>query len=278
MSLRPLLQLLRPQQWPKNALVLIGPLLERALHQPGDWQSVLAAGIAFCLLSSAVYVFNDLLDREQDRLHPQKRLRPLACGSVSVVAALALMTLCLCAAFALVCVLAPQALVVYLAYLAINIAYTLGLKQVVILDVFIVATGFMLRFLAGMLAVNALPPPGLLLSAVMLFLFIGFCQRQAERNAMRIDATSGHRRVLQQYSPAFLDQTITLTATATVVTYGIYAVHAERLWPSVLCVAYGVLRKLYLMQMRATSSSGFDRHVFAAALLWLFLMQWAALP
>lgn len=278
MSLRPLVQLLRPRQWPKNALVLIGLLLANAWHLPGAIASVLAAGMAFCLLSSAVYVFNDLMDREQDRLHPAKRLRPLACGSVGVGAALGLMAFCLATAFALAFFAVPQTIGALLAYLLINIAYTLHLKQIVIIDVFIVASGFMLRLLAGMLAVEYLPYDGLLLAAALFFLFIGFCQRRRELDAMRVDASSGHRRVLQQYSQGFLDQTIVLTAVAAVVTYGMYALYSSRLWLASLCMTYGVLRQLYLMQRRTAPGAGPDGHTVAAIIVWLLSTMWAAMP
>ena len=157
-SLMPaLIRLLRPHQWLKNGFVFVGLLFGHAWTDPLKLGQALAAFAAFCLLASAVYVMNDLIDREQDRLHPKKRNRPLAAGTVSVVAAITLAAVCLISGGVVAVLWAGSAPWIFLAYVALNVGYSLGLKHVVILDVFIIASGFMLRILAGTLGIGIAP-------------------------------------------------------------------------------------------------------------------------
>lgn len=284
-KLPPWLRLLRPHQWLKNGFVLVGMLFAHAWEEPGLVYKALAATVAFCLLSSSVYIFNDLIDREQDRLHPQKRNRPLASGAISVPAALALLVLCLGIAIDIVLRAIGQAEWVFLTYLCVNIAYTLRLKHIVILDVFLISAGFMLRLLAGTLALGIVPSQWLLLCGLMLTLFLGFTKRRAELNAMHTDegAARAHRRVLEHYSPHLLDQMISITAACTVLSYSLYTVsddtailHGRHLWITVPFVLYGIFRYLYLLHRRggggdAAEALLTDRHLVAAVAGWLLV-------
>lgn len=283
MMLPPLIRLLRPHQWLKNGFVFVGLLFGHAWHDATRAQAALLAFAAFCLLSSAVYVFNDLVDREQDRRHPEKKQRPLASGAVSVPAALALAAVCLGGGLALVFA-ASRAPWVFAAYLALNAAYSLGAKHVVVLDVFIIAAGFMLRILAGTVGIGIPPTHWLLLCGLMLTLFLGFAKRRAELNTLLAES-KGHRRVLEQYSAAMLDQFITVAAAGTVVSYALYTVSAETValhgtpWlvASVPFVLYGLLRYLYLLHRRGGGGDPArellaDRHLMAAFAGWLVLV------
>lgn len=283
-KLPPWLRLLRPHQWLKNSFVLVGLLFSHAWDEPGMVFKALAATAAFCLLSSAVYVFNDLMDREQDRLHPQKRHRPLASGALSVPAALLLLAACLVFALDIVFRVIGHAEWVFIAYLCVNIAYTLWLKHVVILDVFLISAGFMLRLLAGTLALGIVPSQWLLLCGLMLTLFLGFTKRRAELNAMHTDeGARAHRRVLEHYSPHLLDQMIGITAACTVLSYSLYSVsddtvgrHGDLLWITVPFVMYGIFRYLYLLHRRggggdAAEALLTDRHLIAAVGGWLLV-------
>ncbi len=276
----PLIRLLRPHQWLKNGFVLIGLLFGHAWNDPDTLMRVALSFAAFCLLSSAVYIFNDLLDREADRLHPEKRNRPLASGQVSVIAALMLLAACLSGGFWLAfdASFAPW---VFLAYIAINIAYTLGFKRVVVLDVFMIASGFMLRLLAGTLGVGIAPSHWLLLCGLMLTLFLGFAKRQAELAALPEDAT-GHRSVLEHYSMALLDQFITIVAAGTVLSYSLYTVSSEtvalhgtnQLMITVPFVLYGLLRYLFRLQLKGGGGDPArelltDWHLIGAVVGWL---------
>lgn len=279
----PWLRLLRPHQWLKNGFVLVGLLFAHAWNDPLLLAKALAATAAFCLLSSAVYVFNDLIDREQDRLHPQKRHRPLASGVIGVPFAVVLLLGCLAVSLYIVFGVIGQAQWVFLAYLCVNIAYTLRLKHVVILDVFLISAGFMLRLLAGTLALGIPPSQWLLLCGLMLTLFLGFAKRRAELNAMHTDegAARAHRRVLEQYSPTLLDQLITIAVACTVLSYSLYTVsedtvvlHGDHLWMTVPFVLYGMFRYLYLLHRRggggdAAEALLTDRHLLVAVIGWL---------
>ena len=279
-----LLRLLRPHQWVKNGFVFVGLLFGHAWNDADKLAAALLAFAAFCLLASGVYVLNDLADRERDRQHPKKRLRPLAAGTVTVPAALAAAALCLGGGLALAFVGPGRAPWLFVAYLAINAGYSLGLKHVVILDVFIISAGFMLRLLAGTLGVGIAPSHWLLLCGLLLTLFLGFAKRRAELLVLDGDG-GGHRRVLEHYSPALLDQFITVAAAGTVVSYSLYTVSVEtialhgtpRLIYTLPFVLYGMFRYLLLLHRRGGGGDPArellsDRHLIAAFLGWLALV------
>lgn len=294
--MHPLIRLMRPHQWVKNGFVFVGLLFGHAWEQGEGTElflQALSAFIAFCLLSSAVYVGNDLVDREQDRLHPEKCKRPLANGSVGVRAAVILAVVCLVLGLGLAWgLLAPLGLPaseapwLFVAYLVMNVGYSAGLKHVVVLDVFIIAAGFMLRLLAGTLGIGILPSHWLLLCGLMLTLFLGFAKRRAELNALQ-EESGQHRRVLEHYTPAMLDQFITLAAGATVISYSLYTVSEDTIathgtpWliATVPCVAYGLLRYLYRLHNAGGGGDPArelftDPHLLGVFSLWLTLVIW----
>jgi 4-hydroxybenzoate polyprenyltransferase len=279
-----LLRLLRPHQWLKNGFVLVGLLFGHAWNDPDKVALAMAAFVSFCLLASGVYIFNDLIDREQDRQHPKKRLRPLASGTVSVQAALILATICLGGGLLLAFTRAGQAPWLFVAYLVMNLGYTLGLKHIVILDVFIIAAGFMLRLLVGTLGLGIAPSQWLLLCGLMLTLFLGFAKRRAELLALAEDS-SGHRRVLEHYSPELLDQFITVAAAGTLVSYSLYTVSADTialhgtagLIYTLPFVLYGMFRYLYLLHRRGGGGDPAqellsDPHLIIVSVGWLSLV------
>jgi 4-hydroxybenzoate polyprenyltransferase len=279
-----LLRLLRPHQWMKNGFVLVGLLFGHAWNDPDKVALAMAAFVSFCLLASGVYIFNDLIDREQDRQHPKKRLRPLASGTVSVQAALILATICLGGGLLLAFTRAGQAPWLFVAYLVMNLGYTLGLKHIVILDVFIIAAGFMLRLLVGTLGLGIAPSQWLLLCGLMLTLFLGFAKRRAELLALAEDS-SGHRRVLEHYSPELLDQFITVAAAGTLVSYSLYTVSADTialhgtagLIYTLPFVLYGMFRYLYLLHRRGGGGDPAqellsDPHLIIVSVGWLSLV------
>jgi 4-hydroxybenzoate polyprenyltransferase len=283
-TLSALPRLLRPHQWLKNGFVFIGLLFGHAWTDPVKLGQALAAFGAFCLLASAVYVMNDLIDRKQDRLHPGKKNRPLAAGTVSVSAAVMLAAACLVGGSAIAWWYAGSAPWVFFAYVGINVCYSFGLKHVVILDVFIIASGFMLRLLAGTLGLGIAPSQWLLLCGLMLTLFLGFAKRRAELNALLVDS-AGHRRVLEHYTAPMLDQFIGIAAAGTVISYALYTVSAETvalhgtrgLIATVPFVLYGMLR--YLWRLHRAGGGGdpaqellTDPHLLAATAGWLLLV------
>ena len=280
-QLKPYLKLLRPHQWVKSGFVFVGLLFGHVWDDPQLVHQVLLAAAAFALAASAVYVGNDLADRERDRQHPEKRDRPLACGSVSVTQALLLAGACLFSALLLAHAAATAVLSIVLLYVVLNAAYSLGLKHVVLLDVFIISAGFMLRILAGTLGVGIAPSHWLLLCGLLLTLFLGFAKRRAELNALAGSGGS-HRRVLDDYDPVLLDKLITICAAGAIVSYSLYTVSPETLAMhgttnliyTVPFVIYGIFRYLFLLHRRAGGGDPAavllrDSHLLAAVAAWL---------
>jgi 4-hydroxybenzoate polyprenyltransferase len=249
-----LLRLMRPHQWVKNAFVFVGLLFGHAWHDPHLVTQAVTAFVAFCLVSSAIYTINDIVDIEQDKHHPKKCKRPLASGSVSVPAAVILAVLLGVLGLALAYNASQIVLLILIGYALMNIAYSLRLKHVVILDVFIIATGFMLRILAGTLGIGIPPSQWLLLCGLMVTLFLGFSKRRAEIIALTEDKAT-HRKVLEHYSPVLLDKMIGVTAAGLIMSYSLYTMNADtirihntaNLIYTVPFVMYGVFRYIYLL-------------------------------
>jgi UbiA prenyltransferase family len=271
----PLLASLRPQEWIKNLLVFAGVIFSK---QFDDGQALLDATItfvAFCGISSAGYLFNDLRDREHDRLHPEKRNRPIASGALStetaVTAAVGL------AAFAL---LLPWATIdaevagLVAAYAVVTVAYSIVLKRLVILDVMTIASLFILRVVAGAVAVDATASEYLLVCTAMLALFLGFTKRRQEAILEQMpvgssaprpgptgsdEAPATTRPVLEHYSLPFLDQMIAMVTATAILSYVIYAVNSPFAGSKMLATApsvlYGVFRYLYLIYDRRDTRS-----------------------
>ena len=246
-SLSALVKLMRPHQWLKNGFVLAGLLFSQLWSDTDYLAQVLLAFAAFCCASSLVYLFNDWHDRTSDALHPSKRNRPFASGAVTAPAGLALAGVLLAGAVALAwgnLVL----LVLLVIYGLLNVAYSLRLKQVPVVDVFIIASGFMLRLLAGTVAVGIAPSHWLLLTGMFVALFLGFAKRKAET----FQAPGSQRAVLAHYTPALLDTLMAATLTATLIAYSLFAIspesqlrHGQRLTYTVPLVVFGILRYTY---------------------------------
>ncbi|HEX8098185.1 MAG TPA: decaprenyl-phosphate phosphoribosyltransferase [Pyrinomonadaceae bacterium] len=278
--------LMRPVQWVKSGFVFMGLLFANAWRDPLMLRQVFLTAAAFSLVASGVYVFNDLFDREHDATHPKKKLRPLAAKTVSVRAALLLLVTLWAAGFALGLSVSVRVFFILLTYVLINLAYSLGLKHVVLLDVFIIAGGFMLRILAGTAGVGIAPSQWLLLCGLMVALFLGFAKRRAELYALA-DERVEHRRVLEHYQPVLLDKMIVVTATCVILTYGLYTmspatiqVHrTESLIYTVPFVMYAVFRYIYSLHNRQTGTDPAqeifrDPHILVSALGWLLLTLW----
>jgi 4-hydroxybenzoate polyprenyltransferase len=257
-----LVRSLRPHQWAKNLFVLAPLVFAHGLLVGDLLLRGLAAFACFCAASSAVYLFNDLCDREADRRHPLKRHRPIAAGTLPATAAAAAALLLLGAALAGGVWLGRDFLLVLAVYLLLNAGYTLGLKRVVILDVMIIAVGFVLRVLAGGAAVDVEVSRWLLLCTIFLALFLAFSKRRHEIELMPGRAAD-QRRVLTHYSPAFLDQMINVVTASAVVCYALYAVAPETaekydtqdLIYTIPLVLFGIFRYLYLVYQRPGETS-----------------------
>jgi 4-hydroxybenzoate polyprenyltransferase len=224
--LRPLLVSLRPIQWTKNLFVLAPAVFAGALDDPRRALAAAVAFVAFCALSSGVYLLNDLADRERDRLHPVKRTRPLAAGSLGAPTAAAAAGLAFAAALVASAWLSQPFLALAVAYLGLNLLYSLALKHLVIVDVMAVALGYVLRVMAGGEAVEAPVSDWLLLCTVFLALFLVVSKRRHELVTMAENA-AGPRRVLTSYSRTFLDQMINVVTASTLLSYALYTTAPE---------------------------------------------------
>jgi 4-hydroxybenzoate polyprenyltransferase len=284
---------LRPKQWTKNLGLFVGILFAHRLLEAPSFLHALLAFLDFCLASSFIYLLNDLLDLENDRLHPKKRHRPLASGRLPISWALVAMTGLLlgCATLTALIFAIPLAgqhlpysslgggdllfTCALLTYLVMMVLYSLRLKHVVLLDVFIIAGGFFLRILAGAVVISVVISPWLYLVTILLSLFLAFNKRRHELLLLQGDA-SLHRQILKDYSLPLLDQMITVTAAGTVMAYSLYTFQGptgdHHLMVTIPLVLYGLFRYLYLVHMRMEGGSPEevllqDRHMLATVLL-----------
>lgn len=252
-----LLELLRPQQWVKNAFVLVGLIFGHAYRDPAMVAAAFSTTAAFCLASGAVYAFNDARDAAQDRDHPDKRSRPVARGAISPGEANALSVLTALGALAISAWVHWRVAAIVAAYLALSAAYTLGFKRVPVLDVVVIAAGFMLRLLAGTSGIGIVPSNWLLICGFLLTLFLGFAKRRAEIGRLA-EGAGGHRAVLEDYSIGFLDKAIALCAAGMVAAYAWYTLAADtalihgsgRLVLTLPWVLLGTIRYLYRLRYR----------------------------
>lgn len=248
---------LRPKQWPKNLLVFAGLVFSLNLFNLTDFLRSLGGFVAFCLLSGAVYIVNDLADAERDRLHPLKRLRPIASGRLKPGAARVGAVVAAIAALAGGFALDWRFGVVGLAYFLLEVAYSFRLKHVVVLDVMTVSAGFALRAVAGTVLVHVTLSSWLFVCTILFALFISLAKRRHELVTL-LDGGAGHRAVLENYSEPLLDQMMAVATSATVIAYCLYTIAPETvakfgthsLMLTVPFVLYAVYRYLYLVYRR----------------------------
>lgn len=282
-----LIRLARPHQWIKNGFVLVGLLFSHRWDEPALVAHVLALTAGFCLVSAAVYALNDVLDRHMDRAHPHKRLRPVAAGLLSPALALAWGGLLALAGLALAAGVSPLAGALAGAYVAVNVAYSTGLKHVAVLDVVLIAAGFMLRILAGTLGVGIEPSRWLFVCGLTLTLFLGFAKRRAELIMLDGADAAPQRPSLRGYSERWLDWLLALNALGLLLAYTLYvqdartvAIHGtERLIWTLPLVGYGVARYLYAVHRRGAGGDAArdllgDAHLLATVLAWLGATAW----
>jgi 4-hydroxybenzoate polyprenyltransferase len=260
-----LLVSLRPDQWTKNLFVFAALIFAVKLFDPAALALATAAFLIFCALSGAVYLLNDVSDRDADQLHPLKRLRPIASGALAPGTAMTVAVLMFAAALGAAFALGFWFGVVAASYVALFILYTHALKHVVILDVMSIAIGFVLRAVAGGLVIGVPISDWLLVSIVLLALFLGLSKRRHELT-MLADGATGHRRILEEYDPYLLDQMIAIVAAATLVVYIIYCASpetAEKFGTRWLVLTtpfpiYGIFRYLYLVHRKHGGGSPSD--------------------
>jgi 4-hydroxybenzoate polyprenyltransferase len=248
---------LRPHQWTKNLVVLAPLIFAKELNQVSSVVAAVEAFILYCMLSGSVYLINDLVDLERDRLHPVKCQRPLAAGQLSPSMARGAAALIVLIALGGSFALGTSFGLTSLAYFGLMAGYSFFLKNVVILDVLSVAFGFVLRAIAGAVAIGVAFSNWLLICTMLLALFLALNKRRHELTLLAGEA-AGHRRILGEYSPYLMDQMIAVVTASTVVTYALYTQAPEtvskfgtdRLVWTLPFVLYGIFRYLYLVHQR----------------------------
>jgi 4-hydroxybenzoate polyprenyltransferase len=243
---------LRPRQWTKNLLLFAGIIFAAQLGDLSRWWEAIAAFIAYCAASSASYLVNDVRDAAHDRAHPVKRSRPIARGELSPRVAEALAAVLVLGAFLLVAPLGVASILFLSTFFALQAAYTLALKHIVLLDVMTIGGLFVVRAAAGAAAVNVRISPWLLLCTALLALFLALAKRRGELVLVGAEATPG-RPVLEGYSLALVDQLVTVVAASTVISYCLYTFTArdsKAMMITIPFVIFGVFRYLLLMHRR----------------------------
>lgn len=252
-------KLARPSHWVKNLFVLAGVFFAEDWHKGALWVNPiilhsLLAFVGFCLAASAVYSFNDAMDIEDDRHHPLKRLRPLPAGELSTIVAFIFSAILILAAIAITLMASPQLGITLGAYILVNLLYSRILKHIVLVDVFCIAFGFIIRLLAGTWGIGIPPSQWFILCTMALSLFLGFSKRYAERMDSRRPLAQ-KRPVLQSYSPEFLRVILGVTLSASLITYGLYTTNTQtvefhrtgNLIYSLPIAMFGMFRYLYLV-------------------------------
>lgn len=255
---------MRPRQWTKNVFVLAALIFDRQLSKPISVLHSLAGVALFCLLSSCVYIINDLMDIEGDRNHPRKKNRPIASGKLSIPMAITAAALILVATLVLSYLLSPGFFVIALTYFVLNLSYSKWLKHIPLVDVLVLASFYVIRVAAGvsLIAVERFSP-WLYVVTTLFALYLGFGKRRAELTLLSENAIS-HRRVLEGYTIPFLDQLIIIVSSTTIIAYSLYTFSAPNLpanhamMLTVPFVIYGIFRYLYLVQVKEAGGAPED--------------------
>ena len=275
-----LLRTMRPKQWTKNGFILVGLVFDGKLLEPGLALAAAIALVGFCLISSSVYILNDLVDIESDRRHPRKRLRPLPSGQLNPSLAKAAMVVLAAVGILGTGLLDPLVALTLGAYLVLNTAYSFYLKKLVIIDVMMIAVFFVLRIVAGTVAVDVSAfSPWLYICVSLLALFIGFGKRRHEIILLK-EGASGHRSSLKQYNLPFLDQILGIVTASGLISYTFYSFEAEtalagpsQMMVTVPLIVFVVFRYLYLIHVEQRGGAPedllfADRPLLAGVVLW----------
>jgi 4-hydroxybenzoate polyprenyltransferase len=273
------LKLLRMRQWLKNLMLFFPPFLGGTFFSDCLVPQALLPFISFCMVSSSTYIINDIFDQDKDRRHPEKRTRPIASGRVSSTTALTAAAVLLIGGAVLAKLISVTFLLYLLAYVAVSIAYSSKLKDIVLVDIFCISTGFLLRLLAGGAAFNVAISEWLFLSVFLLSVFLSTGKRLAEKQRLG-DAAHHHRKALLVYPQGFLEGTLYMTGSSVLVTYTMYVIsrHSPLLLYSVPLCCFGLLR--YILRVQSgkggdpTESLTRDVPLLIVSAAWVCMVGW----
>ncbi len=274
-----ILKSMRPKQWAKNAIIFAALVFDRQLSNIPALLHIFAGFILFCLVSSSVYLINDILDKEADKNHPKKSKRPIASGNLPVSTAIIAVGLFLIVVFPVAYFLSPTFLLIIALYFFLNLAYSIWLKHIPLIDVLVIAAGFVLRVAAGVSLIEVERfSPWLYVVTTLGALYLGFGKRRAEL-ALLAEGANSHRKVLDGYTIPFLDQLIIIVSSTTIIAYSLYTFSAPNLpanhamMLTIPFVIYGVFRYLYLVQVKEEGGAPEDL-LFSDRPLQLTLVLW----
>lgn len=274
-----ILQLCRVRHWLKNLMLFFPPFLGGTLFSNLYVIQLLLPFTAFCLVSSSTYILNDILDRGNDRHHPDKRNRPIASGQISVASALMLATVLLTCSVALAWNISVSFILLVAAYITVSVAYSVKLKEIVLVDLFCISAGFLLRLQAGGIAFNVLISEWLFLSVFLLSVFLSTGKRLAEKQHLG-DGAHHHRKTLTAYPQGFLEGTMYMTGASVLVTYTMYVIsrHSSLLLYTVPLCCFGLLR--YILRVQSgkggdpTESLLRDVPLLIVGTVWVCMVGW----
>lgn len=275
----PYLMVLRPKQWTKNLLVFAALIFSIKTVNIHMLLKAVGGFILFCIVSSCVYIINDYMDREADSRHPEKKYRPIASGRLNPAKALAFGSALLCCALGMAFILEPGFSLLLLGYFMINVAYSIKLKQIVIVDIMVIAFGFVLRAIGGGLVIDVSFTPWFLICTLLLALFLAISKRRHELYLLS-ENKGEHRKVLEQYSPELLNQLNSIVTTAAIMSYSLFTFtsgHTIQLMWTIPLVMYGIFRYLYLIHMKGKGGRPEkvlveDGHILATVLLFAIMV------
>nr|WP_319373248.1 decaprenyl-phosphate phosphoribosyltransferase [uncultured Methanobacterium sp.] len=242
---------MRPKQWYKNLVIFIGIIFSINLLNLNLWIDVIAAFTIFCILSGCIYILNDILDLEKDNNHPKKKNRPLASGRLKVSHALTFAIILICVALTGAYLLNLQFFMVSVAFFILMLVYSFFLKEIIIVDIMVISIGFVLRAMAGALAIGVYVSPWLIICAFLLALFLALGKRRHELVLLKENA-SNHRKILGEYSTEMLDQMINITTSALIMSYSLYTFFSGNIYIMITIpfAFYGLFRYIFLVHAR----------------------------
>ncbi|RZN35094.1 MAG: decaprenyl-phosphate phosphoribosyltransferase [Methanosarcinales archaeon] len=249
--LRRLIVSMRPKQWYKNLILFVGIVFSMNLMDPGMGFTVILAFVIFCMLSGSEYIINDIIDLEKDRMHPIKRNRPIASGKLKIPLALLFATLLIICVGVGSWLINARFLAISIIYLILILLYSLFLKHIIIVDLLVISIGFVIRAVAGCLAIDVFISPWLIICTFLLALFLVLGKRRHELILLG-DETKNHRKVLEEYSTEMLDQMISITTSALIISYLMYTFIANNIYMmlTIPFAIYGIFRYLFLIHSR----------------------------
>lgn len=276
-----IVKLIRPTQWLKNFIVLAALIFAGSITDHQKTITALIALVVFCLLSSGMYVFNDIIDREKDKQHPIKKMRPLASGTIKIGTAVMISIVLLVVGLGIGWMINYPFFIIAVSFVLFNLLYSVFLKNIVIVDVMSIAISFVLRAYAGAFAISVPASKWLIINTLLLALFLGFGKRRHELLLLE-EGASNHRKILDKYSPYLLDQLIGVVTPAVVVMYMLYSFSSEvstklgteNLFLTIPFVVYGIFRYLYLIHKEEKGGSPTkvlitDLPILATVILWI---------